>query len=516
MKYFSPDSLHLNKKNFGSLHDYFTEGKHEFIQHGDLNHLIALYGDYSSLPTEMDEDFCLYRQYDFDMLQKAEIDGINLIDVCWLEFLSYISADKDFSKCGVVLTKENVFSFVKSSEKYKNAFILNLAAAAFWVKYWNVYLKKSPVFDAALVFSGSLAYARSLIEILKKTPTRVFLFETFFTGNDYYCEERFSPIPNASLLGCDNYYNNIKIDSDTYDRDRIKAINKIALSSNLNVKQPASIGKVFCKEDFVLIVGQVVNDFSVLGYGDSGLSTLALYSDLILKVLNETELNLVFKAHPWERKKKNLNSSVTADFLESRFAKWIGSRLFIVEDYNIEDLFSQARCVVLINSQSGIEAAWHGIKPIVLGDPFYGKKGFTVDLDVSRLDEVVSYISINEKKDYILTLEEYDFFEAFLVKSLVFSLVSKHKSGLILLREYLSPIPQIKLAKPGGGAAREVPVESKALNKPRISDNNTCDSSVTHSEISSFKRKFRKLKRDPKRFFLDSKNPILRKFGRLL
>lgn len=518
MKYFSPDSIHLNEKNFSSLFSYISEGGHQLVRHSSLNHLISIYGNYSSLPAEIAECYRIYSQYDFQDICAAEVSGVLLIDVCWLEFLSYLYSDTKISDIGVVLTRGDIFEFIKNEPKHYRQFVANIASAAFWVEYWNAYFEKSSGFDAALIFSGSLTYARSLIEILRKTSIRVFLLESFFTGNDYYCEERFLPLPNESFIKHKNYYDSVELNELDYDFDRVKALNKIILSRNLNVKQPP-FGGSDVGDGFVLVVGQVVNDFSVLGYGEAGVSTLALYSQIIEKILASTSLNVVFKSHPWENSKHNLKSSVTANFIREKFSNFLDDRLYVVEDFNIEELFSKAKSVILFNSQAGIEAAWFGLKPIVLGCPFYGEKGFTKDLSPLFIDEIVDAINQVGCNRQLLTLAEYDKFELFLVKSFIYSLVSKHKSGVSQLRKILAPVRYIKLSEKKDYSDDTFPQNSNnatAVKAAVAVPGAPVGSSTKISDLSGFEKKLIKLIRNPRGFVRDSKNPVLRFFSRFV
>ncbi|MFT4060127.1 MAG: hypothetical protein QM652_11340 [Legionella sp.] len=438
MNIFSPDSVHINNKNFGSLFSFIHGKKWHYDQHTRINHLIAKYGNYKECPPEIYNDFIVLNQFDKDMLWSARVQGINLFQLVKLELLSYLAKDDDLSRLGKVLESRDVFEYAYLNER--DVLIKNLAVGAFFIKYWSNFLSKSKKYDFAFIFSGCLTYSRSLIELLKKTSTRVFILESFFTGNEYYIEERFSPLPNNSLLANSNYYNSIKIDMDSYIKDRAKAINKYLLADNLNVKQPeAQQNLPFKKGEYILILGQVVNDFSLLNYRNSSISSLAIYVEFIEKILDSTDIKIIFKAHPWENKKANLNSPVTSSYIKGHFSAFLEGRLAVIEDFNLQELLNGAYCVVTINSQAGIEAAYHGIKPIVLGNAFYGNKGFTHDINCENIDECVRLIKNSSAIDFTLTLSEYEFLEKFLVKSLMYSLVSKHKSGLLQLRQFIAP-----------------------------------------------------------------------------
>ena len=234
MKAFSPDSLHINKKNFGALFSFIHENKWSYEQHTEVNHLIARYGNYKDCPLEIYDDFMELNKCDKDLLWKVEINGINIFQLIKLELLSYLSKNHDLSKLGMIIDSYSVFEYAYANDR--DILIKNFAVGCFYIRYWSDYLLDKK-YDFVFIFSGCLVYSRSLIELLKITSTRVFILESFFTGNEFYMEERFSPLPNDSLLTNSNYYNAIKIHKDSYIKDRTKAINKYLLSNNLNVDQ---------------------------------------------------------------------------------------------------------------------------------------------------------------------------------------------------------------------------------------------------------------------------------------
>lgn len=515
MKFFSPDSLHINTRNFDSVFTFIREGRHYYEQHAEINHLISRYGDYTELPAEMQEEYQASLSWEGESLLDRQSNGINLFDICRGETLSYVCADPTFSKIGKEWSRDEIFDFLYKN--YRIPLIKNLSVASFWIKYWNNFIQNSSNFDFALIFSGSLSYARSLMELLRKTPTRVFLLESFMTGSDFYCEEKFSPLPNNSLLGNKNYYSSLKISDESYERDRMKAINKILLGKNLNVIQPPSSADIlFDNEKVILILGQVVNDFSQLGYNDLGISSISIYCELLEKILDKTEYKIIFKAHPWENKKANLRSPITANYIKSKFANYIDDRIVIVEDYNIDDLFKQVQHVILLNSQSGIEAAWNGIKPIVLARPFYGKKGFTHDFHYNDIDAVVDFLNCATCEDSTLSLKEFDAFEDFLVKALMYTLVCKHKSGLIKLREIFRPFNTIQMV-----STQTAPSEKKSnitdlVPLPLLPQELGGIKDLTDQSPKPISKKLLKLKRNPKRFFNDSKNPLYQMIAKTL
>ena len=504
MRFFSPDDIHINKKNFTSLLDYIKEEKHLYIVDRTNTEMKKVYGDYSeiSVPEYLTERSRLLNLSKEDLCKSSEF-GISLFEVARAELLSLFVTKFDFESESFG-ENESLFSIIY--DKDFEALINNLAAAAFWLKYWKSFFSTNK-FDVALVFSGSLIYSRTAIELLKLHPVRVFVLETFMTGNDFYLEERYSPLSCGQNIGNKNFYEQISYaeSPDSY----MKALNKFLMSNNLNVKQPEAKHEIlFDNNKTVLIIGQVVNDFSLL---EKNTYSIKLYESLIENILDQTDYNVIFKSHPWENEKANLKTPFTLDKLKGKFDS--NSRVIFVDDYNIKELFAQSKHVVVINSQSGIDAIWNGIKPITLRRPFYSSKGFTVDLNSS--EEVVRYII--ENPDSTISIEEFNLFEIFLQKILISYLVSKFPSGKIRIREIMNfhkyiPIYKRVAPKPAVLKTQEstkkklVTVETK---KPEIDESKA---------ITTLKRQklLNKAKNQPVRYMLDSKITMLRCIGKTL
>ncbi|MBE9607843.1 capsular polysaccharide export protein, LipB/KpsS family [Chitinilyticum piscinae] len=513
MRFFSPDSLHINTKNFKSIFDFITEGKHEFDQHIKDARIIANYGNYTDFPLEASAQLEQYKQYNKELLYTAQIDGVNLFKLCQLELLSYVFAITPHKDHPTFYTFEDIFNYCHN--EHKEILIRNIAMAAYWYHYWKRFLLNAPKYDFALIFSGSLSYTRALIEQLKTTSTRVFILETFFTGNDFYCEETFEAIPNNSQIKSENYYNQLLKLTDTSHKEKTKALNKIQLGCNLNVKQPPRKNAPLFKNKrrTILILGQVANDFSLINGQGGAISSISLYTKLIQKILDQSDFNIVFKAHPWELKKTNMKANVTADEIQRRFAN--EQRLCVVSDFNIDELFDNADSVVTINSQSGIEAAWQGFKPITLGLPFYGHKGFSTDFHPSNIDAAIDFIAKSPNDNFNLTLQEYDKFETFLTVILQGQLISKHPSGLAKLRTLFSALSAVTYqSNPIKSPQREPKIThstESTQNREAISEEKAISEDKRNStELTPFQRKLRKFKRSPKRFFADSKHKWMR------
>ena len=379
-----PDSVHFHERNFKSLFDLIERHKiqHTFLK--DRNKWVSAYGNYEQFSDELSCYFDKLKKLSLDELYTYKIKGISLFSVARDEVLTYFLVKDGFTS--QIKHKPNDIELINiMSIIDMRALVLNLAAAYSWIEYWKDKLDSTRNHTYACIFSGGQIYNRSLLECLKTHPTTPLVMEHFFTGNEYYIEEKYQPIPNNCNLKYDSVYNSVELNADLneFDRARAKAVNKVLLAKNKNVTQPH--GEFIIESNnrkVITIIGQVANDFSVICTATKYLSSVNFYKELIEKLLDNTEAFIVFKAHPWERHKNNIKSPYTLEKLsefKSKVSEEKSERLFLTEDFNLECLIKQSDHIVTLCSQSAIEAAFHGMKPIQLGNAFYGNKGFTYD-----------------------------------------------------------------------------------------------------------------------------------------
>lgn len=498
-KCFIPDNLHINERNFGSFFKVARELKFDLIFHDKRRDMIANYGKYRHVRpiAQLSE---LLQGKPEDELLSLEVNGVNLFDCCCAELLSYLMTTPDWYSAAMPESRELIFN--KAYQLNRADLLANMAAAMDWVGHWTEALEGYPGFDYCCVFSGSLIYQRTLIELMKTTKTRVFVLESSFTGNDFYCEERYSPIANHSDIRFRSVYSSYELPDDPtlYERERNKALNKYILSNNKNVQQPEegdSLDLDFSRKT-VVILGQVLNDFSLI---ETGISSVHFYLNLITELLAH-DLNIIFKAHPWEEKKSNvihpLTYNVLSDFVET-LAPNQRDRIRIVDHYPITELFVIADSIVGINSQSLLESCFFGFKPLQFGSAFFGKKGFTHDMSVEDLPAIAGQLadgSLNTK----LTMAELRSFEQFITRFFQKHLVSIHKSGHARLRLIFAPRLNVPLI--------DRPARKKSRIAPLSMPTTTTGSS---GKLSPMAKKLRKLERDPYGYFRDAKSPLLRK-----
>ncbi|MEG0223973.1 MAG: hypothetical protein RR720_09280 [Comamonas sp.] len=523
-----PDDLHINQRNFTSFFKFveksgasvkFVKGRRDWI---------SLFGNYEEKSHELNEFARILSHLDQETLFNYSIKGVNLFKISRAEILSKVIVGPSWFNEPLPLKSEEIFH--KMLMLNKQVLMQCLAAAWEWLDFWSKFLADEKEFTHCCVFSGSLIYQRSLVELLRYTPTKVLHMESFFTGNDYYCEEKYGPIANNCDIRHQAVFESLSpaMLANDLDRDRMKAINKVVLAKNKNVVQPdfgedvifSLPGKV------VAVLGQVVNDFSLLEYKNLGISSISFYKEIILGLVRGG-FNVVFKSHPWEERKTNIEKSLTKDVLNdyvAGFSPEERERIKIVDHYPIDRLFSMSSFVVGLNSQSLIEAAFHGLKPVQFGNAFFGGKGFTSDYSFTSCKRFLADIDSGCVSGS-LNLDEFAAFEEFLRRLMQGQLVSVHDSGVARLNSIFEANPTIGLAKNTSKTVGSRADDSQSLEKSSkniaIESQNIEEKSIPvkdyPSEVmtlgnavgdlgktSSVRRKLRKFMLNPRKFCADS------------
>ncbi|WP_273383262.1 capsule biosynthesis protein [Actinobacillus porcinus] len=522
------DSLHINKRNFSSFFSFIEQNKIKTHFESSHKDWISLYGVYDTKLDILSSKIDFLSELDKNRLFEFTINSINIFSIARAEILTLISVQEEWFDHQYPTSLSDIFD--KLYKFNRKSLLENMAAAWYWVDFWKNRLSELQSFSHCCVFSGGLIYQKALIEQLKYTPTKVMVMESLFTGNEYYCEERYSCIANNCDIKHLTVYNQkLKIlkENFCYDKERTKAINKILLSNNKNVQQPVNSEDIHFElnGDIITIIAQVVNDFSVVEYNGLGLSTIAIYKELITKLVNNG-FNIIVKTHPWEEKKNNirfpLTKKVLEDFVLNSLDETKKSRVCIVDHYSIKKLFKISKWIIGLNSQGLLEAAFEGFKPIQLANAFYGKKGFTHDYSFYDIDSLINDINENNIRP-LLSLKEFDAFEEFMTVLLQKQTISIHNSGLINLREVFAQDDIISLvdvttkAKPiiksteaksnQPQAEKTISVENKVAPLAPINVSKSMEKIAKEEKLN---KKINKLKNNPRLFFSDSKTPIFR------
>lgn len=488
------DDIHLHERNFSSLFRYFTTSAVNTITHTKHRELKQASGDYSDFQTLLAPYRRPLEDLSLDELRLApghfRTTPVNLWKISASETLCFSLATRDhWHQSPVTAGSREVFARLYHEDR--NVLLDNLAAGAFWLEEMGRFLDlPAPPASHAIIFSGSMIYSRALMELCRFYRTRSMVTESTFTGHEFYLEERYSPIANRSDIRHATVRNAIALPENSIDRHRAtaKALQKIALAENKNVRQPdaADLPKfVDSNRPTLLIAGQVVNDFSIIEQRTGWLSSIAFYRELITRSLHETDFNIIFKSHPWEHKKKHVCSPKTrialTEFREKLPAQLRG-RVEFRENDNLTALGRVVDRVALLSSQAGLELALYcGLRPSTFGSAFYGNAGFTDDF--TSIEEFVAEVN-SHGHSALLSLDQVELLHDFLTRYLQYHCITDRASGVTGIRHRLE------------GRAEIRPPRSRqpATIAPPASD-----------PLEIARRKLRKLQRDPKAFFRDAK-----------
>lgn len=501
------DPIHINEKNFKSFLAFFRSRQVTIVSKERTELPIDAFGNYDDHREILTPWRAPLASMSVTQLGLATSHGVNLFSVSCAETISLAITQN----IGLITEPSHPSESRMFDElsRYSYEILLdNMAAAAWWLDHWVTTLKATPRLAYVAVFSGSLTYARVLLELMKLHPARCFVLESFFTGLHYYCEERYSPIANSSdiRLGTIRKALGSPADVTTYEVKRNAVRKVVEQTKNKNVTQPEAQGKLIFRNGHptLLILGQVMNDFSLLDSSAGRMNSVWAYRELIETVLDKTEWNVLFKAHPWERKKSNLKRPITKETIEATFGE--NPRVICVEDYALADAFRECHAVACLNSQSGIEAAIAGFKPVQFGGAFWGRNGFSHDL---ALDEIGTIPQLLQHQDCLgLSLAEFDQLEKWLVTCLDGWLIEEAvgRASEARLKQIFHEISAVPAVAPAAKASTGLPQAKKSTpatgpaKEPHAAASNT-----SNAGVGLFRRRINKLVRRPDQFFLDSR-----------
>jgi len=463
LKVLRTENFHLNERNFKSLLDAIAEPtctvKLAIDKDSNLKPLLLACGNYDEHMSRLARFHDQIKRLDRDELLDFKYKGVRVFEAAYSEALSACIASDHWQSRAINKTPDAIIDHFFAHDEHLEVLRKCCAAAMFWTNFWVNHRKNFKeniyTYDAALIFSGAFIYGAVLIQLLSHRRGRCFVCEGFITGEDYFFEESYHPVPNGSRIGfstvLNSYYAKIS-DKDALDRHRAEAIDRLRHMRNKNVTQPAPepLPPQLKGRSVTLVVGQVVNDFSLISGQGSVLCSIPAYRALFERILENPDAMIVFKGHPWERKKTNIRSDFTKERLE-QFVQSLPaeqrSRVWIVSDWNIKQLLRVSRYVVTICSQAAIEAAMEGIKPITIGGTYYGTGGFSHNFATPELaGAAIRDDAVNPE----LSLAEYAGFEQFMVAMFTQHLVSNQSVGQNSVLSKLRPI-QRYARKPFGG-----------------------------------------------------------------
>jgi len=480
-----PDTLHIHKRGFGSLYNFLNQKEIKTLYVSEYNEYKSKYGNYKE-----DKDFFLEEYERLKTLTKDELFNkrlfnINIFLLAKAEIMSYVLTKKNWYRKEIKNIDTEIFD--KLFKENKEELLLNMSVTIFWLKYWKKKISFQQYKKAthAIVFSGSLIYVKTFLNILENTKIKVYLVEHFFTGKDFYLENKHTHTANNTDLKYKNVFEYKKklfkdVDLKEKEKEKERTYKRIKNAKNKNVVQPEKTEEIFFenKNKTILIMGQVINDFSIIETNNENINSLFIYKELIKKLLEETELNIILKTHPWEKKKINIGKSLTKEEITKEFKN---KRLKIVEDYNLEKLIEDSDYICGLCTQSLIEATLKGKKTHQFGNAFYGEKGFT--FDYKNIVDLVKNLKTEPKSN--LTIKEYIDFEEWL--TITFKELFNVEDELNKYYKYFNVNKkQIKSLNPNDFKEK---IMSKILNK----------------------NKYKKYKLQRDKFYIDIKNPLIKR-----
>lgn len=430
------DDFHINPRNFSSLYEKLGQKSVSYTvgvpSKSVAGAMMKASGVYSEFADELRDAYRVIADMSCNDLFELRYKNVPVSQMAADEALSAVIHKPHWQD--LELSKDPRLIFDRLWDNDRDVIRAACAACIFWTDYWTS-LKELGGYDAVVVFSGSFIYGRTLLHLARYTKSRCFVIESFATGSDFFFEQRNSPIPNNSRIRQPHYrsrYLPMRDNPDQWERNKIRAFNKMRSMKNKNVQQPLAAGlpKKLAGKKVCLVLGQVVNDFSIISGCGSVLNTIPTYKSVISELLENSDMMVVFKAHPWESKKKTIGYPLT----ERALNDWADtlpdqqrSRLLIVSDWNLQQLLQISSYVVTLCSQSGIEAAISGLKPVVIGGAFYDSAGFTSNF--SSALEAANAIA-EGKIEGLLSLDEYSRLEEFLCVLLQGHLCNIDASGV--------------------------------------------------------------------------------------
>ncbi|WP_173934744.1 hypothetical protein [Chelativorans sp. Marseille-P2723] len=438
------DNVHLHGRNFGSLFEVLSRKEFETRRLSRGKDLWNRYGDYAGIP-RIEAQAARLANLNYDQLSALSANflgiKINAFDIARPEILSFVLATQPhWYEREIPNSRE--FILKKLFAEDKEILRLNLAAVLVWIDIYTEELHEIHSFHSAIIFSGSQIYQRLLLALCAARRTRAFVVESFQTGTEFYFEERYSAIGSGSDIRHDAVFKSLRLPEcpATRQNEINKAQNKLINAQNKNVKQPptARIPAFDKAAPIALIAAQVQNDFSIIESPLKCINALHNYKMLISEILAKTDYNIIVKTHPWERKKTHIRSAFTLDHL-TKFCATLksedASRVYICEDENIIELMNASDLFITLTSQASFEAClFSGLRPFVLGRPFYSGRGFTHDFnDVPSLVKGI----IENRSEWTLSLDAFDRFKDFVAKLLQLQLACVFRSGRSIIQNRL-------------------------------------------------------------------------------
>lgn len=155
------------------------------------------------------------------------------------------------------------------------------------------------------------------------------------------------------------------------------------IANKLDIPKGSKTALVLCQLPYDSVITNDLHSFK---------SLIDFVKSVIEAFVKETDWHLIVRLHPLEVDSGNgtLNHFVKANCSNKR------TRFVSGQEINTYDLMNFCSFGLTINSQSGLEMLMEGKQVILVGDSFYGNKGFTIDvLHKSFLNQAIQIAKKN-------------------------------------------------------------------------------------------------------------------------
>lgn len=319
MKYYILSPTHINDKNYRNLLNLINKNSSFFDE----------------------EDFLNFSEFQI----SEDLIPYDLKDIFFYEILSQLSFKESFHQLELIRDpsedyKKFIYDYCKKNHSSFFKILLSKACKAhfYFIKIYQFIIKT----DIALIFNGFEIKDRVFCKIFGHSKVRIFHTEYLFTGQHFFMYNTIYPIPNK-FPGVERYKNvknELKIHSNELAYNFVANVRKFNLNVKSNETEVYNIDPND-EEKRLIIIGQVINDISIFNSQSPFISLIRTYKNII-KQATKQKYKVIFKLHPWEKKKYG-------KYFTDRFLA--GENITIIYDGEIDNFINDRSFIYSISSQ---------------------------------------------------------------------------------------------------------------------------------------------------------------------
>lgn len=433
------DQINFHKRNFDNFIS-FVESNFSFKYNNAYPALKKSFGKYeyrkiSGLPgfSKYEDMFRTLNEKSLSDLKKVTYKGYNLWDVVYAEMYAYLTPKiYQLYIAGEIQEQpqevDDLLDWLRASdvedETFQQIVFYNFAVGAFWIDYWAATLKKLKI-NNLCVFGGTTTYSRAATLVSQWNNINVLSFEGSFIKDFHYADSASGMITNNHRFADHSKW--VRLQGLDFLDSQAKWLEDVMEGRlNLNVVQPNKLTKeelydrygIRPNKKLVLLIGQVLNDFSITRDLQTYNSSIDFYVDVIKTMAEKEDCHLFIKLHPWENHKQNSTSELSKRVLEKKLEELSIKNYTVDYDVNIDSLIEFSEIGLTSCSQAGLEMLYMGKRVVQVGNAFYGNKGWTVDVTQPEFLSLAIDIALNDSRLNDIELKE--------VRKFVYHLLYNH------------------------------------------------------------------------------------------